>query len=113
MAHVEPDGATNALLLEAIDALQKAEDLLAKLDRGGALKLLDELRETIESFPQVQLDMRIARMRLTAQLSHDPNKTPVEPVVAYRPQSSAALRQTVITPQRYEDEDETSKPKKG
>lgn len=106
MADLNPPDERNALLLEAIEALQKAEDVLAKLDRGGVLKLLEELRETVESFPQVQLDMRIARMRLTAQLSHDPNKTPVEPVAAYRPQSTAALRQTIITPQRYKDEDE-------
>jgi len=109
MADMSAPDERNALLIEAIDALQKAEDVLAKLDRGGVLKLLEELRETVESFPQVQLDMRIARMRLTAQLSHDPNKTPVEPVQAFRPQSSASLRQTVITPQRYEDDDPQSK----
>ena len=71
---------TDAELREAIDALQKAEALLSKIDRSGILNTLDALRDAVESLPQVQLDMRISRMRLTAKLSHDPDKTPVEHV---------------------------------
>ena len=70
----------DADLREAIEALQKAESLLGKIDRDGILTTLEELREEVGSLPQVQLDLRIARMRLTAKLSHDPDKTPVEHV---------------------------------
>jgi uncharacterized protein HemX len=69
---------TDADIKEAIDALQRAETLLGKIDRDGILTTLEELREEVETLPQVQLDLRIARMRLTAKLSHDPDKTPVE-----------------------------------
>jgi len=71
---------TDADIKEAIDALQRAETLLGKIDRDGILTTLEELREEVETLPQVQLDLRIARMRLTAKLSHDPDKTPVEHV---------------------------------
>jgi len=70
----------DADLREAIEALQKAESLLGKIDRDGILTTIEELREEVEALPQVQLDLRIARMRLTAKLSHDPDKTPVEHV---------------------------------
>jgi len=72
------------LLTGAIAALQAAERLLSKLERKPTLDALDatavalrELRECVELFPQVQMDLRIARMRLVAALSHDPDKTPV------------------------------------
>jgi len=86
VAHVGDDD--QAELREAIEALQHAEDHLAKIDRAGLLTKLIEMTELIEAIPQVQLDMRIARMRLTAKLRSDPDKTPVQHV---KGQSSAML----------------------
>lgn len=73
----------DATIRDAIDALQKAENLLADLDRAGLLKRLDELREAVETFPQTQLDLRMARIRLQSHLGSDPDKTPVRPPSAY------------------------------
>jgi exoribonuclease II len=69
---------TDADILEAVEALKKAEAVLANIDRTGILHTIEELRRAVEALPQVQLDMRIARMRLAAKLSSDPDKTPVE-----------------------------------
>jgi uncharacterized protein HemX len=61
---------------DAVDALLKAETIIADFDRSGVMKKLDELREAVEALPQVQLDMRISRLRLQAFLSSDPDATP-------------------------------------
>lgn len=66
-----------ALLASAAEALQRAENLLANIERGKILDKLDEIKEIIESVPQVQLDLRIARIRITASLRDDPDKTPI------------------------------------
>ena len=74
-------------IAEAIDALAKAEKLIAGLDRAGLLTKLDELREFIEDLSRMQLDLRIARLRLQALTSvSDPDRTPVQGI------STAALR---------------------
>jgi len=77
---------SDAMLRDAIEALLKAESLLDALDRAGLLKKLDELKGAVESIPQAQLDLRIARIRLQSQIQHDPDKTPVHRL------SSAGLR---------------------
>jgi uncharacterized protein HemX len=93
---------TDKEIKDAIDALQKAEELLTKLDRGGIITKLEELREAIEALPQVQLDMRIARMRLTARLTSDPDKTPVQGLPV-KGQSSHSIAR--VEPRLYRDDE--------
>jgi len=73
-----PDADTE--LLEAIEALKSAEKLLADIPRDAILTKLTDLVHDIEAIPQVQLELRISRLRLTARLSSDPDKTPVQHV---------------------------------
>jgi hypothetical protein len=75
-------GPSDETLLAAIEALKTAESLLGEVDRlrTRILDTLEELQESVSSLPQVQHELRIMRIRLTAQLSHDPDKTPVEHV---------------------------------
>ena len=73
---------------EAIEALSKAEKLIAEVDRAGLLAKLDELRDFVEGLSRMQLDMRMARLRLQAMLPppSDPDRTPQQGI------STAALR---------------------
>jgi hypothetical protein len=62
---------------EAIEALAKAEKLVNSVDRASLLAKLDELRDFIEDLSRLQLDMRIARLRLQTLLpERDPDRTP-------------------------------------
>lgn len=77
MADVGPSDET---IIEAIAALKAAESLLGEIDklRTQILDTLEKLQESVSSLPQTQHELRIMRIRLAAQLSHDPDKTPVD-----------------------------------
>ena len=70
----------DAPLLAAIDSLQSAEGMLAEVTklRKLILDLMEELELAVASLPQTQLNLRMARLRLTAMLRSDPDKTPIE-----------------------------------
>ena len=74
MADVDRD------ILNAIDALKESELLLIQIERlrKQLIDTMYQFEQLITRVPQAQLDLRMARMRLTAQLSSDPDKTPVE-----------------------------------
>lgn len=63
---------------EAIEALATAEKLIAEVDRKALLAKLDQLRDFVEELTRLQLDMRMARLRLQSlNRSSDPDRTPV------------------------------------
>lgn len=68
-------------LREALAALTAAEELIVGIDRPGILQKLDELRDTVEEISRLQVDVRMARIRVQAALrtggDPDPDKTPV------------------------------------
>lgn len=79
-------------LAAAIAELQSAEKTLGNVShlRKEILDKLRELDELIASLPQIQLDLRMTRIRLQAMLpvqqpsaesQHDPDKTPVDPIL--------------------------------
>jgi hypothetical protein len=96
MADVDPK---DEVVVAAIAALKAAEALLSDIDRlrTRLLDTLEELQESVAALPQAQHELRIVRIRLTAQLSHDPDKTPVEHV---KGMSQMAMRAAAKDPKK-------------
>lgn len=69
-----------AAIQDAVQALADAEKLIANIDRAGLVNKLDEFREFLDQLPKLQLDVRMARLRLQAQTGTDPDRTPVRGV---------------------------------
>lgn len=55
-------------LAGAVEALLKAEKLIASVDRAALLERLDQLHAFVEELSRLQLDLRMARLRLAAYL---------------------------------------------
>lgn len=68
--------AGRAEIEEAIEALGAAEKLVASVDRAALLSKLDEIRDFIEDLTRLQLDMRIARLRLQSMLPPEDSAHP-------------------------------------
>lgn len=88
-----PSAPPEEAVRDAIDALSQAEKLIAGLDRAGILERLDQLRDFVEEITRLQVDLRIAKLRLQAHLrpEDDPDKTPVHGI------STAKLRIAELT----------------
>lgn len=71
---------SDAVLFDAIEALEKAEAALTKLNQPALRKALDGLVESLESLSAVQLELRMAKLRVRRQLRTDPDRTPVHAV---------------------------------
>jgi hypothetical protein len=85
-----PEPPPEAAVRDAIDALAHAEQLIVTIGREGFAKKLNELHDFVEELSNLQLDLRMARIRLQAHLP-DEDKTPLPPGI-----STATLRRVQI-----------------
>ncbi len=81
-------------IVDAIDAIQRAERLISSVHRAQIVDRLEELRSFVDELSRLTVDLRIARMRLQSHLAgaSDPDRTPVQGI------STASLPK--VTPQK-------------
>ena len=89
------DEDTEKVIVTVLDEIYRAEQLLRKLDRNRVLSALELLMsidtaaliEAVGNYQQTELDLRMARLRISAltglqpeAIRSDPDRTPVEPL---------------------------------